>query len=34
MTVLPKEGSKGTRYAVIQLEGAWESLEEDRVSLS
>ncbi|MBX9791836.1 MAG: helix-turn-helix domain-containing protein [Sphingomonas sp.] len=34
MTVLPKEGSEGTRYAVIQLEGAWESLEEDRVSLS
>lgn len=34
MTVLPKEGVDGTRYAIIQLEGAWESMEEDGVSLS
>jgi len=33
MTILPKEGVEGTRYAIIQLEGAWESMEEDRVSL-
>jgi hypothetical protein len=31
MTVLPKE--QATRFAMIQLEGAWESMEEDRVSL-
>ena len=33
MTVLPKNGPEGTRYAMIQLEGAWESMEEDRVPL-
>ena len=33
MTVLPKE-AEGTRYAMVQLEGAWESMEEDRVPLS
>lgn len=32
MTVLPKEGD-GPRYAMVQLEGAWESMEEDRVTL-
>jgi transcriptional regulator with XRE-family HTH domain len=34
MTILPKDGAEGTRYAMVQLEGAWESMEEDRVSLS
>lgn len=33
MTVLPKE-AEGPRYAMVQLEGAWESMEEDRVPLS
>lgn len=33
MTVLPK-AAEGTRYAMVQLEGAWESMEEDRVPLS
>jgi hypothetical protein len=34
MTILPKEGATGTRYALIQLEGAWESMEEDRGPLA
>ena len=33
MTVLPKE-REGPRYAMVQLEGSWESIEEDRVPLS
>lgn len=33
MTILPKEGATGTRYAMIELEGAWETMEEDRVAL-
>lgn len=33
ITVLRKE-SEGPRYAMVQLEGAWESMEEDRVPLS
>lgn len=32
MTVLPKD-VEATRYAMVQLEGAWESIEEDRVPL-
>jgi len=31
MTILPKE--QDTRFAMVQLEGRWESMEEDRVSL-
>lgn len=34
MTILRREGADATRYAMIQLEGAWESMEEDRVPLS
>jgi transcriptional regulator with XRE-family HTH domain len=33
MTILPKEGAQETRYAMVELEGAWENMEEDRVSL-
>lgn len=33
VTILPNEGAAGTRYAMIELEGAWESVEEDRVPL-
>lgn len=33
MTILPKEGALGTRYAMVQLEGAWESMEEERATL-
>lgn len=31
MTVMPK--GQDTRFAMVQLEGGWESMEEDRVSL-
>ncbi|SIT57204.1 Helix-turn-helix domain protein [Mesorhizobium prunaredense] len=31
MTIQPKEGVDGTRYALIHLEGRWESLDADRV---
>ena len=31
VTVLPKEGVEGTRYAIVQLEDAWENMDEDRV---
>ncbi|MEQ8295920.1 MAG: helix-turn-helix transcriptional regulator [Nitratireductor sp.] len=31
MTLLPKAEAEGARYALIQLEGGWESLEADRV---
>lgn len=30
MTLLPKDGSEGSRYALVQLEGGWESQESDR----
>lgn len=30
MTLLPKDGSEGSRFALVQLEGGWESLESDR----
>lgn len=30
MTLLPKDQAEGTKYALIQLEGGWESLESDR----
>lgn len=33
VALLPKEGADGQRYALIQLEGAWETLEGDRVEL-
>ena len=33
MTLLPKDGVKGTRYALVQLEGRWETLESERVPL-
>jgi len=33
MTISPTDVTDGARYAMIQLEGAWESVEEDRVSL-
>ena len=33
MTILPKEGAAGTRYAMIELQGAWETMEEDRLAL-
>jgi transcriptional regulator with XRE-family HTH domain len=33
MTILPREGAGGTRYAMIELEGAWETMDEDRVAL-
>ncbi|MER8875225.1 helix-turn-helix transcriptional regulator [Mesorhizobium sp. M0684] len=31
MTIQPEDGVVGTRYALIHLEGGWESLEADRV---
>lgn len=34
MTILPQDGPEGTRYAMVQLDGAWENVEEDRVALS
>ena len=34
LSFLRAEGTSGTRYALVQLEGAWESLEKDRVPLS
>jgi transcriptional regulator with XRE-family HTH domain len=33
MSIQPKEGADGTRFALVQLEGRWESLEEDRAPL-
>jgi hypothetical protein len=30
MTLLPKDQAHGIKYALIQLEGGWESLEIDR----
>jgi transcriptional regulator with XRE-family HTH domain len=33
MSIQPKEGADGTRYALVQLEGRWESLEKDRAPL-
>lgn len=33
MTILPKDAIDGTRYAMVHLEGAWESMEEDRIPL-
>jgi transcriptional regulator with XRE-family HTH domain len=32
MSVRPKQDSDGERYALVQLDGAWETLEEDRPS--
>lgn len=34
MTLLPKDGAEGSRYALVQLEGRWESMESDRTPLS
>ena len=34
MTILPKDGQEGRRYAMVQLDGAWENMEEDRVPLN
>lgn len=34
MSVLPKDGVEGIRYAMVQLEGNWESLESDRSAFS
>jgi transcriptional regulator with XRE-family HTH domain len=31
VSILPKEGPEGTRYGIIELEGGWETLEEDRL---
>ena len=31
--LLPKEHAEGERYAMVKLEGAWEVLEEDRLTL-
>lgn len=33
IVVLPKEQADGQRYALVQLEGLWETLEKDRVEL-
>jgi transcriptional regulator with XRE-family HTH domain len=33
MSILPKAQSEGDRFAVIHLEGAWETLDEDRQSI-
>lgn len=33
LAVRSKEDSKGMRYALVQLEGAWERLEEDRMTV-
>jgi len=33
MTLLPKDGAEGSRYALVQLEGRWESMESDRAPL-
>lgn len=30
MVILPKEGADRERYGIVHLEGAWETLEEDR----
>jgi hypothetical protein len=29
---MPKDGAKGSRYALVQLEGQWESLDAERVA--
>ena len=34
MSVLPAKDEVDTRYAMVELDGAWESMEEDRVSLA
>lgn len=33
MSIQPEEGAEGRRYALVQLEGKWETLDEDRVPL-
>jgi len=33
MSIQKKEGGEGTRYALVHLEGRWETLEEDRAPL-
>jgi transcriptional regulator with XRE-family HTH domain len=33
MSTQPKEGAQGRRYALVQLEGKWETVDEDRVPL-
>ncbi|QOZ36988.1 helix-turn-helix domain-containing protein [Bradyrhizobium sp. CCBAU 53421] len=33
LSIQPKEGAQGRRYALVQLEGRWEATDEDRVSL-
>ncbi len=34
MSVLPTKDAAETRFAMVELEGAWETMEEDRVSLA
>jgi transcriptional regulator with XRE-family HTH domain len=33
LSIQPKEGADGRRYALVQLEGRWETIEADRVPL-
>jgi transcriptional regulator with XRE-family HTH domain len=33
LSIQPKEGAEGRQYALIHLEGKWETVDEDRVSL-
>ncbi len=32
MTLMLKDGAKGSHYALVQLEGQWESLDAERVA--
>ena len=34
LTVQQKSNAAGTRYALIELEGRWETMDEDRVPLT
>ena len=34
MAILPKEGAEGIRYALIELDGSWESLESERAAFT
>ncbi len=33
IVLLPKDEADGERYGLVQLEGAWETLEQDRVAV-
>jgi transcriptional regulator with XRE-family HTH domain len=33
LSIQPKEGAEGRRYALVQLDGGWETTKEDRVPL-